>query len=125
VILVIAIVVSLLALLNVIILSNLIRNSTTTRTDSATNQRALPTPRQSPNHSPTRSRTTHNLRSRMMPMIASRLLPNRPVMPLLCTLTPLSKSANGKSQYRPKQQTSHNPIDLHKSFLLPSRSRGY
>jgi hypothetical protein len=114
-----------LALLNVIILTNLISNSATTRTHSSTNQSTLTTTRQRSNYRATRSRPANNLRPCMVTMIAGRLLTNRTIMRLLCTLTPLSKSPNRKSQHRPKQQTSHNPIDLHKSFLLPSRSRGY
>ena len=117
---------TLLPLLNVIILTNLISNRATTRTNSTTNQSTLTTTRQRPNHRATGSRPTDNLRSRMVTMIARRLLSHRTVMRLLFTLTPiLGKSRHGQTQHRRKQQTSRNPIDRHKSFLLPPRSRGY
>ena len=115
----------LLPLLNVIIFTNLIRNSTTTRTNSSANQSTLTPTRQRSNHRTTRSRPADNLRSRMVTMIARRLLPNRTVMPLLRTLTPvLRKPRHRETQYRPNQKTSRNPIDLHKSILLPLQLRG-
>jgi hypothetical protein len=113
-------------LLNVIILTNLIGNSSTTRTNSPANQSPFTSTRQRANHCTTGSRPAHNLRPRMVTMIAGRLLPYRPVMPLLRTFTPvLGKPRHRQTQHRPNQQTSRNPIDLHKSILLPSQLRGY